>query len=68
MYATLQTISAERPEPAGDTIVTLAERPDGPDVLLKWFYLGNTTGHEFVYSTHEEQQLAQDREQTTVDK
>jgi hypothetical protein len=48
--------------------VTLAERPDGPDVLLKWFYLGNTTGHEFVYSTHEEQQLAQDREQTTVDK
>ena len=65
LYATLQTVSAERPEPAGNTVVTLVEQPDGrPDALLKWFYPGNTTGHEFVYSNQEEQQLARDRQQT----
>ena len=33
---------------------------------MKWFYPGNTIGHEFVYSKHEEQQLAQDRQQTIL--
>jgi hypothetical protein len=35
---------------------------------VKWFYPGNTSGHELVYSKQEEQQLAQDRQQTTVAK
>jgi hypothetical protein len=65
LYATLQTIGAERRNPAGRTIVVLAERPDGrPETLLQWFYPGSTSGHEFVYSKQEEQQLAQDRQQT----
>jgi hypothetical protein len=65
LYATLQTIEAERRKPAGHTIVVLAERPDGrPDTLLQWFYPGSTSGHEFVYSKQEEQQLTQDRQQT----
>jgi hypothetical protein len=69
LLGTLQTISAERSEPAEDTMVTLAEQPDGkPDVLVKWFYPGNTTGHEFVYSKQEEQQLAQDGQQTIAAK
>jgi hypothetical protein len=65
LYATLQTISADRQEPAGDTVVTLAEQRNGsPDALLEWFYPGNTIGHEFTYSKTEEHQLAQDRRQT----
>src|ERR1700730_7537866 len=67
LYATLQTITAERSEPAGDTVVVLAEQPDGRhETLMKWFYPGDPSGHELVYSKKEEQQLAQDRQQTIV--
>jgi len=66
-YATLQTIAAERSEPTADTVVVLAEQPNGrPETLLKWFYPGNPSGHQFVYSKKEEQQLAQDQQQTLV--
>jgi Protein of unknown function (DUF2911) len=69
LLATLQTITAERAKPTGDTVVVLAEQPEGrPETLVKWFYPGNTSGHELVYSKQEEQQLAQDRQQTTVAK
>jgi len=65
LYATLQTITAERPKPTGNTVVVFAEQPQGrPETLLKWFYPGNTSGHELVYSKQEEQQLAQDQKQT----
>lgn len=65
LYATIQTISTKRPEPTADTVVTLAQQPNGrPDALLKWFYPGDTTGHEFVYPEQEQQQLAQYRQQT----
>ena len=65
LYATLQTISTERPEPTEDALVTLAQQPNGrPDALVKWFYPGDRTGHEFVYPEQEEQQLAQYRQQT----
>jgi hypothetical protein len=67
LYATLQTVPTERSKPTGDTVVVLAEQPDGrPETLVKWFYPGNTSGHELVYSKQEEQQLAQDRQQTIV--
>jgi hypothetical protein len=69
LYATLDTITAERRQPIGDTVVVLAEQPDGrPETLVKWFYPGNTVGHELVYPKQEEQQLAQDRKQTIVAK
>lgn len=65
LYATLQTISTQRPAPTRDAVVTLAEQPNGrPDALMKWFYPGDTTGHEFVYPNQEEQQLAHYRQQT----
>jgi hypothetical protein len=64
LYATLSTISAERPESDGDAVVTLAEQPGGPDALLTWFYSGDTIGHEFVYPAQEQQQLQQSRRQT----
>ena len=67
LYATLLAISTERPEPAGNTVVTLAQPPNGrPDALLKWFYPGSTTGRQFVYPKQEEQQLAHYRQQTMV--
>jgi hypothetical protein len=67
LYATLQTVTAERSKPTGDTVVVLAEQPNGrPETLVKWFYPGNPSGHELVYSKQEEQQLAQDRQQTIV--
>jgi len=65
LYATLQTVPTDNGQVAGDTTVTLAEQGSGkPDVLLKWFYPGNETGHEFVYSHDLEKQIAQDRQQT----
>jgi hypothetical protein len=65
LYATLQTITAERSKPTGDTVVVLAQQPEGkPETLVKWFYPGNPAGHELVYSKREEQQLAQAQQQT----
>jgi len=67
LYATLQTVTAERRQPTGDTAVTLAKQgPGKPDALLKWFYPGRETGNEFVYSKQEEKALAQDTQQTIV--
>lgn len=66
-YATVQTISAERLVPTDGTVVTLAKQTNGaPDALVKWFYPGTTFGHEFVYSKHEEQQIAQERQRTIL--
>ena len=67
LYATLQTIPTDRPEPAGRTVVALAEQGAGqPDVLLKWFYPGREVGNEFLYPEHEQKELAQDKQQTIV--
>jgi hypothetical protein len=60
LYATIQTISAERGRKAYGTSVTLAQRPNGqPEALVTWFYPGNEIGHEFVYSKQVESELAQ---------
>jgi hypothetical protein len=67
LYTTLQTITAERAMPSGDAVVVLADPSAGrPETLVKWFYPGNTSGHELVYPKQEEQQLAQARQQTIV--
>jgi hypothetical protein len=67
LYGTFQTNAAQRREPIGDTDITLAElKPGGLDALLKWFYPGRETGHEFVYSGQQEKLLAQGTELTIV--
>lgn len=67
LYATLETIATERPQPADHTLIALAEQAAGqPDVLLKWFYPGNDTGNEFLYPKQQEKELAQDKQQTVV--
>lgn len=59
VYATLETIPTDRLQPAGDTTVTLAKPEDGnPEMLVKWFYPGTLTGHEFVYSKQQEKEIA----------
>jgi hypothetical protein len=67
LYATLQSVSADRARPTRHTEITLAEPQSGnPDVLVKWFYPGRLTGHEFVYSKQQEQEIAQARQETFV--
>jgi hypothetical protein len=66
-YGTVETIPAERPEPAGGTVVTLANQGSGkPEALLKWFYPGRLTGNEFLYSGRQEKELAQDVQHTVL--
>ena len=67
LYANLQTIATDRPEPTDHTVVALAEQGAGqPDVLLKWFYPGRETGKEFLYPQQKEKELAQDKQQTVM--
>jgi hypothetical protein len=65
LYATVQTISAERMEPTGGTTITLAETGN-PYVLVKWFYPGRLIGHEFVYPKQQEREIAQAKQETFV--
>jgi hypothetical protein len=65
VYATLETTPTQRLEPTGNVTATLAQQgPGTPDALLKWYYPGSVTGHEFMYSRHEEKQLAHDSQKT----
>ena len=67
LYATIPTIPTDLQEPMDKTAVTLAEQGSGaPDALLKWFYPGSVTGHEFIYSARKRKELAQDKQQTIV--
>lgn len=67
LYATETTIPTITAKPSDHTVVTLAQQaPDEPDALLKWFYPGESTGHEFLYPAHEQQQFAQHRHENVV--
>jgi hypothetical protein len=67
LYGTFQTMPSERQEPTDDTAITFAKQSGGnPEALLKWFYPGSLTGHEFAYSSRQEKELAQDKQQTVV--
>ncbi len=65
LYATLSTISAERPKPADHLAFTFAERGSAqPQAIVTWFYPGDTTGHEFLYPTQLQKELAKDKHDT----
>jgi hypothetical protein len=58
-YATFLTVPTVRPDSTDQTAVTFAERRhDQPEALLKWYYPGRLTGHEFLYSKSHERQFA----------
>jgi hypothetical protein len=59
LYATVFTISAERPQATGNTAFTFADRGSaGPEAIVTWFYPGETIGHEFLYPKQVEKELA----------
>jgi hypothetical protein len=60
VYATLMTVPTERKHSTGRTEVVLVTRNQSPDALWKWYYPGRSTGHAFMYPTHEEKQLSRD--------
>jgi len=53
ILATTITIPNTRFEPPDKSIFEFEERAgDSPMALKVWFYPGDTTGHEFIYSRH----------------
>lgn len=67
VLATLQTPTAGRKQASAEVTVTLATGESGtPDYLVNWYYPGHLTGHRFVYSKQQEEQLAQTPKQTFV--
>lgn len=69
IYATLKTLPTENRELTGDTSVALADQGIGkPELMLKWFYPGDETGHEFVYSNQLRNDIALDERQMSIGK
>jgi len=67
LYATILTTDSERLLPTDSTTITFAERELMPtNAIVTWFYPGNNSGHEFVYSRSERQELAGAKQQTIV--
>jgi hypothetical protein len=59
--ATLITNPTYRRQPTDQTEIRFAERPhQKPEALLKWYYPGQLTGHEFAYSARHEREFARD--------
>jgi hypothetical protein len=66
-YATLQTVPVYRDESTSHSEVEFAERPHGqPEALLSWYYPGQLTGHEFLYSSRQENRFARDIKEDVV--
>jgi len=67
LYATVFTVPTERTQLTGRTEIKFAERPHSrPEALLKWYYPGLLTGHEFLYPKSEERELRLDAKQDVV--
>jgi hypothetical protein len=67
VVATVPTISAERNQPSGSTVITLAEEGAmQPVSVVSWFYPGRAIGHEFLYSKRQEKELAKAKQYTIM--
>jgi len=67
LYAIELTIPTYRMNVTDKTQIRFAERPhDQPEAMLKWYYPGLTTGHEFIYRQREEQALNRERQQSIL--
>jgi hypothetical protein len=67
LYATVFTIPTQRMQPTDRTEIKFAERyHTQPEALLKWYYPGLLTGHEFLYPQKEEKKLARDSKQDLI--
>jgi len=65
LYATLETAPADRMNSTAHTAIELAEPESGTPILVKWFYPGRMTGHEFVYPK-EQQEIAQSKQEVLL--
>jgi len=69
LIATVFTINTQSSTVPGQTVVTFGERePMQPQALVSWFYPGEPTGHQFIYSGKEQQELAQSKHYTVMAK
>lgn len=67
LYATVRTVPSERSNPPNDTLLTFEEdESDGTPALVKWFYPGELTGHEFEYFKSEESGLVHGTQKTIL--
>ena len=67
LYATLQTVTAERSITDEDLVMTVgALDSTNPSFLVKWFYPGNLIGRELVYSGEQQQQVTHMTSRTSV--
>ena len=67
LYTTLSTIPTDRQQATEETDIKFAERPyDKPEALLKWYYPGLLTGHEFLYSHKQQKGLARDSQRDVL--
>jgi len=64
VFATVQTEPTSRRSSDFETTFNLVDRPGRPSTLVNWFYTGESTGHEFVYSRSEERELARDMQRS----
>jgi hypothetical protein len=68
LIATVFTIADYRVEPADETVVTFEERPgDQAEAIQSWFYPGENSGHEFIYSKNRAISVAQQPVSSTPD-
>jgi hypothetical protein len=67
IYATIITIPTELPQLSEKPLMTLAQRGTmQPEAIVSWVYPGRKSGHQFIYSKPEEQELARDKYQTMI--
>jgi len=66
LYATLETVPADRMNSTAHIAIELAEPESGTPILVKWFYPGRMTGHEFVYPKEQKQEIAQSKQEVLL--
>jgi hypothetical protein len=67
LYATVFAIKTESLTTTDKTAITFAEgEPMQPVTILSWYYPGHSSGHQFVYSRTEQQELAQVKHHTEM--
>lgn len=66
LYATLETVPADRMNSTAHTAMTLAEPASRTPILVNWFYPGRLTGHEFVYPKAQKQEITQSKQEVLL--
>lgn len=67
LYAIVMAMPTYREQTTDQTDLKFAERPHNkPEAILKWYYPGRLTGHEFLYSTRHEKEFSRDAKQDVL--